>query len=87
MLVNDHVFSFVRRVAGQPAYFVALNFGHSVAMEDYTSGAHAIEGEVVFTTENFQHHIYEVGQELQLANIVLSPGQGIVMRLKNPGLG
>ncbi|XP_064608495.1 maltase 2-like [Liolophura sinensis] len=86
VLVNDNIFSFVRRVDGQPAYFVAINFGHSVAMEDFRSGADATEGEVVFTTGNFQHHIYEVGQELELENIVLNPGQGIVMRLKNPGL-
>ena len=80
--VTDTIFSFVRETAGFPSYLVVLNVGTKPTSDDFTSGYSnklPSGGTIVCNSGNFMDALYDVGTEIDLKDVKLSPGQAVVI--------
>ncbi len=79
---NAQVFSFTRHItSGHPTYLVALNLGNTTSTDDHTVAHNNIVfkcGSVVMTSCNL--HL-EAGSHIDITNLTLNAGQGIVVKL------
>ena len=79
---NEEVFSFTRHVTSRhPTYLVALNLGDKPSTDDHTVADSNILfkcGDVVMTSCNL--HL-ETGSHIDITNLTLNAGQGIVVKL------
>lgn len=79
-IVNDNVISFMRFSKDGAPYLVALNLGNSVTTDDYTLSAGVSYGKVVLYVSQLESSLSTVreGSKLNLAQLTLAPGEGVV---------
>jgi len=84
-LQSDSVFAFVRQAIGFDGYLVVVNYGPDDDVVDLSSNAPTHvpgQGTIVATTLNFDSHVraedFKVGTSVQLDNIHLRKGEGVV---------
>ncbi len=77
------MFSYIRGEDRQPLYLVALNVGKGLSTDDFSvsvNGQRYSRGRVVLNSGDIQTSL-EVGNEVILSDVTLSPGDAIVVRL------
>jgi len=82
-VLNDNIFSYVRKAEGHPSFLVAINFGIKPSSDDYTSAVKNLvpkEAEVVFNSYNFEHDELAVGEKVKMDNILLKPGEAVIFK-------
>ncbi|XP_041359243.1 maltase 1-like isoform X2 [Gigantopelta aegis] len=81
-VVNNNIFSYIRKAKGFSSYLVAINFGDVSSVDDYSGEPVSSEvGTVVVNTANFKDDTYAVKKVISLKHISLKPGEGLVIKL------
>jgi len=80
---KDLLFSFVREAMGHPPYYVAINFGHADTTIPVGLPSHCSKTAKVRATTANAHPDISVGKSIDLGeeDILLKPGQGVVLKL------
>ena len=81
-IINDNTFSFMRFAKDNAPYLIILNFGTTVAKEDFSFSAGVGYGKVVAHAKGKRSTdgIRE-GEKLNLSKLWLEPAEGIVVLL------
>ncbi|CAH1777671.1 unnamed protein product [Owenia fusiformis] len=81
-VVTETIFSFVRHIENQPSFLVAINFGHKTTRTDFFEGTQMWlpeDGQIVLTTGHLKDEDLVIDQTVDLQNISLESGEGIVI--------
>ncbi|XP_067661432.1 maltase A3-like [Haliotis asinina] len=82
-VVHEKIFSYIRYEVGGQTYLVTINFGHEISRDDYTEALNGeSHGEISITTGNVQSGKYRTGDKVNLHQLELNPGEGLIIKIR-----
>jgi len=79
---NENIFSYTRYAKGWDKHLIVLNVGNSTSTVDVSpSPVGSKSGRIVLTTNNFPANQMMVGNDINLQDITLNRGQGLVIKV------